>query len=414
MRYSHFFPKTTRQAPSGIELAGQSWLFRAGFIDQLMAGVFTLLPLGLRVEKKIRQVIREEMDSIGGQELLMPSLQPKELWQETGRWDSLKGAMYQITDKSGKEAGLAFTHEETALDLIRKHIHSYKDLPLLIYHFSTKFRDEPRPRGGLIRVREFVMKDLYSAHTSEEDMNRYYQLVAQAYHKIFKRLGLSVKYIEASGGVFTGTRSHEFQVLTESGEDTVFYCQKCDFAENKEITQVAEGDKCPKCGGLISVSRGVEVGNIFRFGTNYSEKMGVKFTGPDGQVKPVLLASYGIGVGRALGTLAELYHDERGLTWPESVAPFKVHVVSLQGDNMKVRETAEDLETKLESVGVEVLYDDRDVSAGFKLADADMIGIPWRVIISPKSLSAGGVEVKKRDSDQSEVMTAPAFLKKVI
>lgn len=413
MRYSHFFPKTTRQAPSGIELAGQSWLFRAGYIDQLMAGVFTLLPLGLRVEKKIRQVIREEMNAVGGQELMMPSLQPKELWQETGRWESLKGAMYQVTDKSGKEAGLAFTHEETALDLIRKHIHSYKDLPLLIYHFSTKFRDEPRPRGGLIRVREFVMKDLYSAHTSEEDMNHYYQLVAEAYHKIFKRLGLSVKYIEASGGVFTGTRSHEFQVLTESGEDTVFYCQKCDFAENKEITQVAEGDKCPKCGGLISVSRGVEVGNIFRFGTNYSEQMGVKFTGQDGQVKPVFLASYGIGVGRVLGTLAELYHDEKGLTWPESVAPFKVHLASLQGDNMKVREMAEGLESKLESAGIEVLYDDRDVSPGFKLADADMIGIPWRVIISPKSLVAGGVEVKKRDSDQSQVMTVLAFLKKV-
>lgn len=413
MRYSSFFPKTSRQAPSGTELAGQSWLFRAGFIDQVMAGVFTLLPLGLRVEKKIRQVIREEMNSVGGQELLMTTLQPKELWQETGRWDSLKGAMYRIKDKSDKDLGLAFTHEEAALDLVKKYTRSYKELPLLIYHFSTKFRDEPRSRGGMIRLREFVMKDLYSFHTSEEDMNRCYELVAEAYRKVFHRLSLNTKYVEASGGVFTKVRSHEFQVLTESGEDTVFYCQKCEFAQNKEIAEVQEGDKCPQCGGLVAVSRGIEVGNIFRFGTEYSQKMNVKFTDSDGQEKLVWLASYGIGVSRALGTLAEVYHDERGFSWPEAVAPFKVHLVSLQGDNMKVREMAEELETKLERAGVEVLYDDRDLSPGFKLADADMIGIPWRVIISPKSISAGGVEVKKRDSDQVEVISPSAFLKKL-
>ncbi len=412
MRYSSSFPKTTRSAPAGTELPGQAFLFRSGYIDQLMAGVFTLLPLGWRTAEKIKQIIREEMNSVGGQELAMPVLQPKELWQETGRWESLKGAMYQLKDKSEKDLGIAFTHEETALDLIRKHAHSYKDFPISIYHFATKLRDEPRARGGIIRVREFVMKDLYSAHTTKEDMDRYYEEVAAAYQKAFKRMGLEVKRVKASGGVFTKELSDEFQVLADFGEDTIYYCQKCDFAQNKEVAEVAEGDKCPECKGLIAVSRGVEVGNIFRFGTHYSEKMNVKFTGEDGKESFVYLASYGIGVGRALGTLSELYHDDKGLTWPAQVAPFTVHLVGLQMDNMKVRETAEKLEKDLEEKKIEVLYDDRDESPGVKLADADMIGLPWRVIVSPKSLAAGGVEVKKRDSDRSEVISPAQFLKK--
>lgn len=413
MRYSHLFPKTIRQAPSGTELAGAQWLFRAGYIDQLMAGVYTLLPLGKRVADKIEGIIREEMNLVGGLEVSMPNLQPKELWQETGRWDSLKGAMYQLKDKGEKELGLSFTHEETALDLVRKYIRSYKDFPIAFYHFVNKFRDEPRSRGGLIRVREFVMKDLYSFHTSSEDLDHYYGVVKDAYSKTFKRLGLDAKVVEASGGVFTKEKSHEFQVLTEAGEDTIFYCQKCDFAQNKEIAEVGEGDRCPRCGGLIAVSRGVEVGNIFKFGQTYSEKMGVKFTDQDGSEKYVYLASYGIGLGRSLGTLAEVYHDEKGLTWPEQVAPFRVHLVSLNQGNLKVSETSEELESKLEQAGVEVLYDDRDESAGIKLADADMIGVPWRVIISPKSLASGGIEVKKRDSEQTEVISSSAFLKKL-
>lgn len=412
MKYSSFFPKTTRSAPSGTELAGQAFLFRAGYIDQLMAGVFTLLPLGWRVAEKIKQIIREEMNSVGGQELAMPVLQPKELWQETGRWESLKGAMFQLKDKSDKDLGIAFTHEEVATDLVRKHAHSYKDFPISIYHFATKLRDEPRARGGMIRVKEFVMKDLYSFHTSGEDLDSYYDLVSDAYLKTFKRLGLDAKKVEAAGGVFTKEHSHEFQVLTDVGEDTIFYCQKCDFAQNKEIAEVQEGDKCPRCGGLIAVSRGVEVGNIFKYRTSQSEKMGAKFTDQAGKEQLVSMASYGIGIGRALGTLAELYHDERGLSWPAAVAPFKVHVSALQMDNMKVREAAEKLEKDLEDRGIEVLYDDRDESPGVKLADADMIGIPWRVIVSPKSLAAGGVEVKKRDSDQSEVISLTQFLKK--
>jgi prolyl-tRNA synthetase len=413
MKYSKLFPKTLRAAPAGTELEGQGWLYRAGYIDQLLAGVYTLLPLGWRVAERIKQIIREEMNAVGGQEMSMPVLQPKELWQETGRWESLKGAMFQLKDKSDKDLGLAFTHEEVATDLVRRHGSSYKDFPISIYHFATKLRDEPRSRGGLIRVREFIMKDLYSFHTSAGDLDSYYDLVAAAYLKTFKRLGLSAKQVEAAGGVFTEEHSHEYQVLTDVGEDTVYYCQKCDFAQNKEIAEVAEGDKCPKCGGLVAVSRSIEVGNIFKYRTSQSEKMAAKFTDKDGQEKLVHMASYGIGIGRALGTIAEIYHDERGLAWPEPLAPFKVHLVSLNPDNLKVSEKSLELEKKLEEKGLEVLYDDREESAGVKLADADMIGIPWRVIISPKSLAAGGVEVKKRSEDKSEVMTQAELLRKL-
>jgi prolyl-tRNA synthetase len=413
VRYSTLFPKTKRDAPSGAELASHQWLYKAGYIDQVMAGVFTLLPLGLRVSQKITQIIREEMNEVGGQELLMTVLQPKDTWVETGRWETLKDVMYQLKDKSEKEIGLPVTHEEPALDLVRKHTKSYRDFPLAIYHFSTKFRDEPRARGGLIRGREFVMKDLYSFHTSKDDLDRYYEVVKEAYQKTFDRLGLEAKIVEASGGFFTEERSHEFQVLTDAGEDTVFYCQKCDFAQNREIAEVQEGDKCPKCGGLVATSRAIEVGNIFKFGTSYSEKMGVKFTGEDGTEKFVHLASYGIGVGRTLATLAEVNRDERGIIWPEQVAPFRVHILTLNPENLKVRETAEKLENDLEKDGQEVLYDDREESAGIKLADADAIGIPWRVLVSPKSLAAGGLEVKKRDSDKAEVISAVQLLKKL-
>lgn len=414
MRYSTLFPKTKRDAPAGTELESVQWLYRAGFIDQLQAGVFSLLPLGWRVYEKVEQIVREEMNAIGGQEVLMPALQPKDLWQETGRWESLKGAMYQLKDKSGKEVGLPFTHEEVALDLIRKHAHSYRDFPIKIYHFSTKLRDEPRPRGGLIRVKEFIMKDLYSAHTSQEDLDDYYEVVKKAYLKIFDRLGLKARVVEASGGVFTTEPSHEFQVFTEAGEDTIFYCEKCDLAQNKEVTTVAEGDKCPRCGGLVSVSRGIEVGNIFKFNQVYSKQMGVKYTTEEGKEDFVYLASYGIGLGRSIGTLAEVYRDERGLVWPEQAAPFRVHLLTLNPDNLKVRETAEKLEKDLEKQGQDVLYDDREDSAGIKLADADAIGVPWRVLISPKSLAAGGLEVKKRDSDKAEVISAAQFLKKLV
>jgi len=415
MRYSNLFPKTQRSAPAEYDLESAQLLYRAGFVDQLMAGVFSLLPLGWRTFEKIKQVIREEMNAIGGQELLMPTLQPKELWDKTGRWESLtKGdIMYHLRDRSDRPIGLSLTHEETALDLIRKRSSSYKDYPISIYHFSTKFREEARPRGGLLRVREFVMKDLYSAHTTEEDFEQYYEVVKSAYAKIFKRLGLDVRVVEASGGVFTPNHSHEFQVFTEVGEDTIYYCEKCDFAQNKEIAEVQEGDKCPKCGGRILVSKAVEVGNIFPFGTKYSKDIGVAFTDQDGQEKAPYFGSYGIGLGRVLATIAEVSRDEKGLIWPESVAPFEVHLVGLDLNDVKVRDEVEMLYRKLQEKSVEVLFDDRDIRAGEKFADADLLGIPLRVVISAKSGAGGGVEVKGRSKEDSEIVSVDQLLSQV-
>lgn len=412
MRYSKVFPKTQREAPSGAEAVNHKLLVRAGFIDQLMAGSWTLLPLGLRVVQKINDIIREELNKTGAQELLMPLLHPKEIWNETGRWDSAKEIMYQLK-KDNKEFGLSFTHEEIVVDLIRKHQVSPKDFPIKVYHFSTKFRHELRAKSGILRGREFLMKDLYSAHLDEKDMHKYYHEVIEAYLKIFKRLGFDVKVVEASGGVFTDKHSHEFQVLSPVGEDTIFYCDKCDFAQNDEITKAKENDNCPKClKGKIKVSKAIEVGNIFPLGTMYSEKMGAFYTDEKGQKRPLWLASYGIGPTRVLGTMVEIYHDDKGIIWPESVAPYDVHLINLGSEN------ADTVYEKLQKAGVEVLYDDRNVSAGQKFADADLIGIPYRLVISEKTLQQSSgqaikIEWKKRKEDKTEMLDFDEVLRRL-
>ena len=412
MRYSQAFPKTQREAPSGAESVNHKLLVRAGFIDQLMAGSWTLLPLGLRVVQKINDIIREELNKTGAQELLMPLLHPKEIWNETGRWDSAKDIMYQLK-KDNKDYGLSFTHEEIVVDLIRKHFSGVKDLPVKVYHFSTKFRHELRAKSGILRGREFLMKDLYSAHTDEEDMLKYYHEIIEAYLKIFKKLELEVKVVEASGGVFTKKHSHEFQVLTPVGEDTIFYCDKCDFAQNDEIVEVKEGDKCPKCSeGEIKTSKAIEVGNIFPLGTMYAEKMNATYTDSEGIKKPLWLASYGIGPTRILGTLVEIFHDEKGIVWPKSVAPYQVHLISLTGKgNQEVVSQAEDVYKKLQDSGIEVLFDDRDTTPGQKFSDYDLIGIPVRLVISEKS--GKQIEYKERSKENTELLSFEEVLGKL-
>ena len=404
MRYSQAFPKTQKQAPAGAEAINHKLLVRAGFIDQLMSGSWTLLPLGFRVVTKINNIIREELNKTGAQEILMPLLHPKEIWNETGRWETAKEIMYQL-EKDKKEFGLSFTHEEIVVDLIRKYQIAPKDFPIKIYHFSTKFRHELRAKSGILRGREFMMKDLYSAHLDQEDMLKYYHKVIDAYIKIFKKLGLEVKVVEASGGVFTDKHSHEFQVLSEVGEDTIYYCDSCDFAQNDEIAKVNEGDKCPNCKGKIKTSKAIEVGNIFPLGTMYAEKMGAFSTNAQGQRQPLWLASYGIGPTRVLGTLVEIYNDEKGIIWPESVAPYNVHLINLGSEN------ADTVYEKLEKEGVEVLYDDRDVSAGQKFADADLIGIPVRLVTSVKT--GKDLEWKKRNGDKAEILDFDEVLKRL-
>ncbi|MGA2911834.1 MAG: aminoacyl--tRNA ligase-related protein [Candidatus Levyibacteriota bacterium] len=409
MRYSKLFGKTARDFPKEEVSINAKLLIKAGFIDKLMAGSFTLLPLGFRVKEKIEQIVREEMDATGANEMLMPLLHPKEIWNETGRWDSAKEVMYQFK-KDNKEYALSFTHEEIVLDILRKKISGYKDLPVKVYHFSTKFRDEPRAKSGILRGREFLMKDLYSAHATAEDLDKYYWEVAKAYLRIFKKFGLDAKIVEAAGGVFTDSHTHEFQVLCDRGEDTIFYCDcgsscDCQFAENKEITTVKAGDKCPKCDDCkIKEGKSIEVGNIFKFGTVYSQKMGVYYTDKDGTRKLVHFASYGIGITRMIGTLVELFHDDKGIIWPKSVAPYQTHLIEIGKDANQIYE-------KLQKERIEVLYDDRDVSAGQKFADADLIGIPVRLVVGAKNKDK--IEWKERTSDKTELLGFEGVLKRL-
>ncbi len=405
MRYSQLFGKTTKQTPKDETAVNAKLLLRGGFVDKLMAGSYTLMPLGLRVVKKIEQIIREEMNASGAQEILMPLLHPKSIWNETGRWDSAREVMYQFK-KGDKEYALSFTHEEILLDLVRKHLQTYHDFPIKLYHFSTKFRNELRAKSGVLRGREFLMKDLYSLHTTKEDLDKYYFEVKDAYMKVFKRIGLDAIFTEAAGGVFTKENTHEFQVLCESGEDEIIYCPGGDYSANVEVATVKAGKQCDLGHGPLKSAKCIEVGNIFRFGTVYSEKMNVTYTDKEGKRKPAFLGSYGIGLTRAMGTIVEVHHDDKGIIWPKSVSPFDVHLVQLGED-------AQDVYDKLQKAGLDVLWDDREnVSAGAKFADADLLGIPVRLVVSEKA-GKGNVEYKIRTSKDFEVISSDEAIKKL-
>lgn len=405
MKYSQLFPKTLREAPKDAVTANHKYLVQGGFVDQLMAGSWTMLPLGQRVTSKIMQIIREEMDALGAQEMLMPLLHPKDIWNETGRWDSASDVMYQLKDNREKDFALSFTHEEIVMDVVRKHLTSYKELPLALYHFSTKFRQELRATSGVLRAREFVMKDMYSFHESEENLGKFYESVKPAYLRAFERMGLSAKVTRASGGVFTENFSHEFQVITPVGEDVIYYCDNCEYAVNKEVFSGNEGEICPECRqGQIKSASSVEVGNIFPFGSGkYAEKMGVTFTDRDGNKKLVHFGSYGIGIARAMGVVVETSHDDRGIIWPKSVAPFDVHLVGLKD--------ASQIYEKLIASGLDVLYDDTNRAAGQMFADADLIGIPVRLVVSDKT--GDKIEFKMRNSKETELLEMGEVIKRL-
>lgn len=414
MRQSELFGKTLRENPKDEISANAKLLERAGFVYKTMAGVYDYLPLGWRVLNKIVKIIREEMEAIGGQELFLSAMQPKERWDKTGRWESLKDEiMYQLKDNSGREIGLAPTHEEALAEIALRSIQSYKDLPLYVFQFQTKFRSELRAKSGLMRGREFLMKDLYSFHASKDDLDKYYKEVEGAYRKIFTRLGLKFYVTEAAGGTFTKEYTHEFQVLNEAGEDLIFYCAQCGYSQNKEISELKDGDKCPKCGFEIASGKSIEVGNIFKLGTKFSEAVGLNFTDEQGRKNPVIMGSYGIGPGRTLATIVETNHDEKGIIWPENVAPFDLHLIGLSGTSAEVKSQAEKLYKELLAKGREVLYDDReDKTAGEKFADADLIGIPCRVVISENTLKKKGVEIKRRSAEKTEIINESELLKK--
>ena len=550
MRLSKLFGKTLRQTPSEAENVSHQLLLRAGMIHQLAAGVYSYLPLGWRAIRKIENIIREEMDAIGGQELMMPVLQPLEIWQETGRDLAFGQGLFTLSDRRDRKLVLGPTHEEVITQLVRRNVQSYRDLPLLLYQIQTKFRDEPRPRGGLLRVREFGMKDLYSFDTDEEALDASYRKVIGAYQRIYQRCGLPSMVVEADSGAIGGKDSHEFMVIAETGEDQIIHCPHCGYAANVEkaesvkspgdseeplpieevatpgaktieevahflgvpksktmkavfyaadgelvfvairgdlgvnevklrnalkchelrlarndeveaaalvagsaspmgvggirkvadpsitlganfvagankpdahlknvnyprdftvdlITDIAvaqAGEGCHKCGSKLLSTRGIEVGHVFKLGTFFSEKLGANYIDQNGVEHPIFMGCYGIGIGRLMAAAIEQNHDDKGIIWPISIAPYHVHLCPLSMDNQDVASTAEELYVKLQNEGLEVLFDDRIESPGVKLNDADLLGMPLRLILSPRTLKSGGVEVKQRREKEATLM----------
>jgi len=409
MKQSQLFTKTRREAPSDEVSKNAKLLIRGGFIHKEMAGVYSYLPLGLRTLKKIEQIIREEMNAVGGQEIVMATLHPSEPWKQTGAWDSVD-VLFKIESRTGKEYVLGQSEEEIVTPIMKDYINSYKDLPKAVYQIGQKYRDELRAKSGVMRGREFTMKDMYSFHESQEDFDRFYQIAKKAYLKIYDRLGLVAKATEASGGNFTEKLSNEFMVLTDAGEDDIVYCESCTHCANIEVSKEKEGESCPKCGkSKLVLAKASEVGNTFDLGQKYSKDFNFTFKDKDGEEKHPIIGCYGIGVTRLMGTIVEALSDEKGIVWPESVAPFKVHLLAFGKDEGVIRESTE-LYNDLSTNGIEVLFDDRDVSAGEKFKDSDLIGIPYRVIVSEKSLLGGGVELKKRNEEKNEIVGVPQLL----
>ncbi|MDO8496075.1 MAG: aminoacyl--tRNA ligase-related protein [bacterium] len=394
MRLSQLFTKTLREAPADEEAINAKLLIRGGFVFKNSAGIYSFLPLGWRVLTKIANIIRDEVNAIGGQELFMPALVEKKYMEPTGRWNLDVGYFAKPKDEKEADYVLGWSHEEVLTAIASKFINSYKDLPFSAYQIQTKFRNEPRAKSGLLRGREFMMKDLYSFHADEQNLMKYYEEAAKAYYKIFERCGLKAIYTLAAGGVFTDKFTHEFQVVADVGEDTIYLCEKCEYAENKEITKLKDGDNCPKCEGKVKEKKSIEVGNIFDQGTKYSEALGLYFVDESGNKKPVIMGAYGIGLGRVMATAVEIHSDERGIIWPENISPFKVHLVVLDGKNKE----ADEVYSELTKNGVEILYDDRDdKTAGEKFADADLIGCPIRLVVSNKTLAQDSIELKYRN-----------------
>jgi prolyl-tRNA synthetase len=390
MKLSNLFTKTTKNNPKDETSLNAQILIRAGFIDKLGAGIYSYLPLGLIVINKIIKIVKEEMALIGGQELLLPALNPSEYWEATGRYNTFD-ALFKIEGNNLKKYVLGATHEEIITPLVKKFIFSYQDLPFSVYQVQTKFRNEKRAKAGLIRGREFVMKDMYSFHVSQEDLDKYYEKVKNAYFEIYKRLGLEkITYLTyASGGAFS-QYSHEFQTLTESGEDHIYICEHCGVAINHEIIDIQSN--CPMCGNNdLLLKKGVEVGNIFKLGNRFSKPFNVTYVDKKGNQNDVIMGCYGFGPSRVMGIIAEIFNDKKGLIWPKSIAPFKIHLISLHQNNY-----TEEIYRKLVDSGVEVIYDDRDLSAGQKFYDADLIGCPYRVVIGKKFTENGQLEIKQR------------------
>ncbi len=413
MLYSNLFGKTLSIPIKKYESINHQLLIKGGYIDQVGSGIYTLLPLGKRVIDNINDIIRQELNKIGALEILMPSLHPKNYWEITGRWESVD-VLFKTKSQYGQFYALGPTHEEIITPLVKKFVNSYKDLPLALYHISTKFRDEPRPKSGILRGREFIMKDLYSFHLTEEDLKNYYQRVLQTYLEIFQKIGfLDIKITEASGGTFTKKFSHEFNVLTPSGEVNLFYCSHCSFAQNQEISELKNGVRCPKCKkGEIRFGKAIEIGNIFDLGTRFSQPFDLYVEDENRKKVFLYMGCYGIGITRILGALVEVFHDDKGIVWPKSVAPFKLHLVGLNLEDKDTYSNAQRIYHFLTNNSISTLFDDRiKISSGKKLIDADLIGIPMQIILSKKNKDK--IELKIRKNFQTTFIKEEELLDKI-
>lgn len=414
MRVSQLFTKTSKTAPADEVAKNAQLLIRAGFIHKEMAGVYAYLPLGLRVLENIKKVVREEMNEIGGQEVMMTALQPKDIFEKTDRWDDAKvDNWFKTKLANGTELGLGLTHEEPIVDALAPYVNSYKDLPIFVYQIQNKFRNELRAKSGLLRGREFVMKDMYSLARTQEEHLELYERAAEAYHKVYQRLGIGdITYrTAADGGIFTKRFSDEFQTLSDIGEDTIYVDEEKRLAINEEVYTDENLAKLGLDKSKLVQKKGVEVGNIFPLETKYTDALDVYYTDEKGDKQQIVMGCYGIGISRLMGVLAEHFSDEKGLVWPKGIAPAEVYLVRIGGDAAVAQ--ADALYDELRAKGIEVLYDDRDERPGTKFADSELMGIPYRITVSDRLIEAGNYEYTIRTSGATEVLTHDQLLAKL-
>ncbi|MCR4285559.1 MAG: His/Gly/Thr/Pro-type tRNA ligase C-terminal domain-containing protein [Candidatus Kaiserbacteria bacterium] len=415
MKQSRLFTKTRKEAPADEVSKNAQLLIRAGYVHKEMAGVYSYLSLGIRVLEKIEKIVREEMNSIGGQEIRMATLHPSEPWKQTGAWDSVD-VVFKILSRTEKEYTVGQSEEEIVTPIVQEYALSYKDLPLAVYQIGQKYRDELRAKSGIMRGREFSMKDMYSFHESQEDFDLFYNRAKEAYFRVYERCGLVAKATEASGGSFTKKLSYEFMVLTDAGEDDILYCDTCSYCANVEITKENEGDACTRCdgSGKLMRAKASEVGNIFDLGTKYTNDFNFTYKDKEGNEKYPIMGCFGIGITRLMGVSVEAFSDEKGIVWPESIAPFRIHLVELSGGDTELKDEADGLYNTLKEAGVEVLYDDRDVRAGEKFNDSDLLGLPHRIVVSKKTKEEGKFEVVERKTGEVAFLTEEELYQKFL
>ena len=404
MKYTQSGITTTKDTPNDAEIISHKLMIRSGMIKKLASGLYTWMPLGLRILKKIENIIREKMNDTNALEILMPAIQPSELWKETGRWEKYGPELLRLTDRHEREFCFGPTHEEIITDIVRNEIKSYKQLPIIYYQIQTKFRDEIRPRFGVMRAREFLMKDAYSFHESEACLNKTYEIMFDTYKRIFEEIGFEFKVVIADNGQIGGSESHEFHVIADNGEDELIFSDKSDYAINAELfpEPPKEGDVSPDGSGKVKIKRGIEVGHIFKLGKNYSHAMNANISNKENKNITITMGCYGIGVSRIAAAAIEQSNDDKGIMWPKSITPFHVVIISIgYSKNEKIKGYSDDVYQKLIACGVDVLLDDRDISPGIMFSDSDLIGVPYKIIVGKQYLENKNLEIKERVSDKT-------------